>query len=81
MSIVFKGTHQAARRQYICEWCAGRIKKGETYFRYAYYEDRMYTTKMHEECREAMERWEKDPYNLDPDEFSNDCVRGKTPME
>ena len=42
--------YSKARKQHQCTSCAEHILIGETYARWASFEDRCFTNKMHEEC-------------------------------
>jgi len=46
-------TYQTARKEHICTNCCGKILKGETYARWASFDDTGFTNKMHMECLDS----------------------------
>lgn len=65
-----------AKKEYICEWCAEKILKGEKHYKYVgIYDGDFQSIRVHLECEKAMRR-ELSEY--DECEFSECRKRGKT---
>ena len=57
MSDLLDGGLRVARKAHKCSWCSEEIKSGECYPFYTHVDSgQFYTTKLHSECRVAMER-------------------------
>lgn len=54
MPTVLRETYPTARKEHICEFCAGKIQKGQKYVRQTnVYDGSVYDFITHQECREA----------------------------
>ncbi len=71
-----------ARKNHICDWCGQLTEKSETYYRYTGNHDGDFQyTKLHLECRDAMDRDIKDFDHWDYTFTPRDNPRGKTIAE
>lgn len=65
-----------ARKKYSCDWCYGRIEKGDPYDSYFCYDERV-TARLHPECLKAM--YKADHYDdyLVPGVYRRGCWCGE----
>jgi len=71
-----------ARKSHVCDWCGELIEKSTTYYRYSGNNSGDFQcTKMHLECRDAMDRDIKDYDSWDYEFIPRDNPRGKTIAE
>ena len=52
-----------ARVRHQCTYCGESIEPGETYARWASYEDTCFTNKMHPECADDLAEWGDGEYS------------------